>query len=531
MNYKIKKISRTDSIASTTSTATTNSSKSISQVKQKEEPIKLKIKKNFTSAQAPSETKIIKPSTNTSFSSLVDSILNPASSRKPLTSNDPTSITNQINFKLKIPEETIPNQRKIDSNKNEQLSIHLTTLEKNPVEKSCFTPKSKSTTSSEKSSSEKKLKKRARLSSPSSSSSESDFSPYQKPKKAKKTQSTDSNNFKTDNSTTKTNQTNNKISPSAKAKASTTHENKKEVPSKEKSKNENPKISSNNKTNTQEKTNTNNINSTNALLSFKIPKVVKVDKPDIDPKTPETNVSPKTNEKEVKKSKSSSSKKTDKKKKSSDSSQKNKQEKQVSSILEQENFTFLRTSPESNKQAVVSKENNTKLLTLSDLTEKRKQFSLGLNCAHPYFNLVFLFNDYVEKMKQAPFLNFVYLAQNLPHKSDNDHGLSVEKVIVNEKHRVGLCKLMSRSSGALNFYRMFGFGYDLREERSRVSVVPSEKIKIPSENCTEEDEINFVNSAVSKLTLSDAFIIYSHLKHRINTPFRAITVLFDGKFK
>ena len=129
---------------------------------------------------------------------------------------------------------------------------------------------------------------------------------------------------------------------------------------------------------------------------------------------------------------------------------------------------------------------------------------------------------YLDQITQALSLDFNLLIEHL-NRSDPNH-LKVSLLSRNEK--LELCKLMSRNLGRINLYKMLGIGSNLRENSKYYSA----NTEILNQFAKEKKEINWITTMIPKLTLSESFILYSHLQERLNTPYRSIMLIKDDSF-
>ena len=180
----------------------------------------------------------------------------------------------------------------------------------------------------------------------------------------------------------------------------------------------------------------------------------------------------------------------------------------------------------------------TKFPTMQELNESRKQFNLSLGCLYPYLSLNFLFEHQLNKLKSVPSIDPMLLTQHLSKNNIQPTELSV--VSLKKEEHIELCKLMSRSAGRPNIYYQLGLGYDLRENTTRWDMNKLElspklakymhaiKQGLCPEFESEQDENEFKVELISKLTLSEAYILYCHYLERMNSPFRVIEC-YPGK--
>jgi hypothetical protein len=157
--------------------------------------------------------------------------------------------------------------------------------------------------------------------------------------------------------------------------------------------------------------------------------------------------------------------------------------------------------------------------------EKKNKFNESLGVSYPYFSFLFLFDEYVKKMSAIQSLDFNLLLENV---KGEDQEVSAELSVnrLEPKEKVELCKLMSRSAGKFNIYKGVGFGNDLRNP----SLNLNQSLHIRADFGSESDEIEYVMSLISSLTLAKAFAAYSYFKSRLSSPFRMIQVYWDGNF-
>ena len=102
--------------------------------------------------------------------------------------------------------------------------------------------------------------------------------------------------------------------------------------------------------------------------------------------------------------------------------------------------------------------------TLEELAAKRREFNQKNNC-FPIFDLTFLLANYVDKAKNEMDIDFEMLNDLLTAEqaskeksssaNDDANQLSVASLSRDEKRE--LFSLMTRSSGHINLYRLFGF--------------------------------------------------------------------------
>ena len=179
----------------------------------------------------------------------------------------------------------------------------------------------------------------------------------------------------------------------------------------------------------------------------------------------------------------------------------------------------------------------TKFPTMQELNESRKQFNLSLGCLYPYLSLNFLFEHQLNKLKSVPSIDPMLLTQHLSKNPIQNAELTV--VSLKKEEQIELCKLMSRSAGRPNIYYQLGLGYDLRENTTRwdrdfelsskfAKYMHTIKQGLCPEFESEQDENELKAELISKLTLSEAYILYCHYLERMNSPFRVIEC-YTGK--
>lgn len=81
-----------------------------------------------------------------------------------------------------------------------------------------------------------------------------------------------------------------------------------------------------------------------------------------------------------------------------------------------------------------------------------------------------------------------------------------------------------------------GIGYDLRENSQKKGFdlsgfeKYSESLRYgkPLQFENEKDEQQFVSEAISRLTMAEVFVVYSHFKQRLSSPYRNIRYFFGN---
>ena len=160
---------------------------------------------------------------------------------------------------------------------------------------------------------------------------------------------------------------------------------------------------------------------------------------------------------------------------------------------------------------------SSKIFTLNELEQLRKKYSFTLGTAYPYFGLDFLIKTYLDQVSQALSLDFNLLIEHL-NCSDPNH---LKVSLLNRNEKLELCKLMSRNLGKINLYKLFCIGSNLRENSKYYST----NTEILNKFSKEKKEINWITTMIPELTLSESFILYSHLQERLNTPYRSIVLI------
>ena len=212
---------------------------------------------------------------------------------------------------------------------------------------------------------------------------------------------------------------------------------------------------------------------------------------------------------------------------------------QNSSKNKKVNFKLSPTKKDQNKSVVISTKTSKistshgKIATLKELNDKRKDYNRMFDCRSSYLSLSFIISNYLSLSSKALFIDFDVLNEKLNRdKKSSDDPLSL--AFLTQEQRYGLYKLMSKSAGVINFYRMFGFGSDLRENTPKIIVNWSEfgkyagylDSRTPFEFDNEEDMCNFVNIAAWKISLSQAYVLYCHFKERLSSPYRQIKLIY-----
>ena len=142
--------------------------------------------------------------------------------------------------------------------------------------------------------------------------------------------------------------------------------------------------------------------------------------------------------------------------------------------------------------------------------------------------MIYQMNQYNMRMAKVASLNFSLLDVNLKHFNAINNQLSVSNL--NKDYKLELCKLMSRSAGRINHFKMFGIGSDLRESSSSLEekrrheniirdTIDFNRLKLPGNN-----QIDFFLSNFNKLTMAEAYIIYKMFQNRLTLPYRKLEV-------
>jgi hypothetical protein len=287
---------------------------------------------------------------------------------------------------------------------------------------------------------------------------------------------------------------------------------------------------------------------TNSKMStFKIPRLKATEQT-----TTTESDAPKTSNADSKTTTPKSVKIVDKNKKDSSSYSKNKtknQDEQKKSanatILDQKQKDLVNKKNELNKKTTVSSDSstvNSEILTLTELAQIRSKFNQMKGFKVCYFNIVPFMLAYVKRMEQFMALDLNILVRNLPRKyaDYNLEFLSSSNEPNQEKPTdskyTQLCKLISRSSGRLNFYQMLGFDCALREFTSEYTskIVALRKNKPYEHNTpftsTGELDVNFFLCRIGDLTLSESYVFLSRMKCRLTMPYKTIEAIRIGIF-
>lgn len=158
--------------------------------------------------------------------------------------------------------------------------------------------------------------------------------------------------------------------------------------------------------------------------------------------------------------------------------------------------------------------------TLTQLNEARVHFNTQIGFKYAYFSPIFLLHTHVERQCRTASLDYTRLSQTLPppHISGAfDPNLDVNTL--DNDQRVQLCRLMSRSAGRINFWKMFMFDSWLRQ-------MPTKKPSITQLQLSQDPKELIFNN-ISSLSLSKAFIIYHRLMIRCQAAYsQAVTYRF-----
>jgi hypothetical protein len=168
---------------------------------------------------------------------------------------------------------------------------------------------------------------------------------------------------------------------------------------------------------------------------------------------------------------------------------------------------------------------NQELLTITQVNEKRIYFNERVGLKHPYFNLIFLIEEYTKRIVPGLALDINFLLEHLPRKSDIN-GLDFDGL--EYAHLTQLCRLMSRSCGRINFYYMLGFDCLLLEHpktyKAFLSSTYGAQLDADISPYLSNNEINdaFYLGNLNKLTMSEGLVFLERLQWRLSMPYKTV---------
>lgn len=170
----------------------------------------------------------------------------------------------------------------------------------------------------------------------------------------------------------------------------------------------------------------------------------------------------------------------------------------------------------SEQKQLTYNQNRSKIIpTLAELNEKRIEFNISIGFKYSYFSPLHLIDDYVKKMSRVAGLDFNLLTRYLP----KDNHLSVASL--SKENMFELCKLISRSSGKVNYYVLMGFDSMLRQNVKR----PIERMTPKQVESLDEE---FVLNNATKLGLSEGFIFLERYSRCLQSLYSTVEKAQDG---
>lgn len=150
--------------------------------------------------------------------------------------------------------------------------------------------------------------------------------------------------------------------------------------------------------------------------------------------------------------------------------------------------------------------------TLAQLNDARQAFNIANGFKKAYFSPLLQIDQYVKQTSKLLSLDIEFLLANLPPRDLCPPHLHVSELNRDEMTR--LCRLMSRSAGKINYYKLFGYDRFLREVDKRTDETNANRlVELPP--VTEELALNWVMS----FTMSEALIFFDRIMHRLSMPF------------
>lgn len=211
----------------------------------------------------------------------------------------------------------------------------------------------------------------------------------------------------------------------------------------------------------------------------------------------------------------------------------------IASLLNGIDSVHAKESTEStvNKRVPSPQSPISKPLTLKQLRAKRLEYHKKNECNYPmHDSLAFLVDENIKTLgKHCGGLDMKLLASQI-QKTDDPLCLSQLK----EAELTELCKLMSRNSGRINKYSLFGLdSFNSRPSPMNVDEIMKKfgknadllKKGEPLEFANDAELDQFLKAVLPQLTLLDSFAIYEHFIEKLSSPFRKITLFYDNKLK
>lgn len=200
----------------------------------------------------------------------------------------------------------------------------------------------------------------------------------------------------------------------------------------------------------------------------------------------------------------------------------------------------------------VQKTSKSRVLTIAQINENRTKYTVSIGFKYSYFSLIHLMDEYLKRISKVACLDFNLLVKYLPKSSKSSHHHELSEALnvngLNRDEQLKLCKLMSRSSGKINFFKLFGFDCLLRDVIERKdgrcrttitttnintskAIANSDKPNDKTTSC-ESNTINdeHLLSSMMSLTLSEGYIFFDRFKKRLTMPFKGVTTYRFGLF-